>query len=767
MAEFSIKGITNAGTTIFGNADTAHKIVFVKALSSTSDVSLSDILQMNEVDQSDWDGPNGVVVSDLTNVVNDVARITVRFPAQSQEYRVKTVAVTAQLANVTSPVETIVSVQSDPNKILFIPSTSSVQDSVYVRFNITINNNNNPTAVVTPGLYASIGDYNNLNERAVTTHSKEDASVGDDQSILGEKHFNNNVIFSEGILVKDQDVADIRVQTKAQSIVPQSTLAYNLGDTNLKWSDVYATNFNGTATDAINLSYKSGSTVTPKLTANNTQVTAKTSIVPDANDAYYLGSGQRRWNTLFCECIGDANWPIKWMYLSAGNDVDCGIELVKSVEYSDESTIRPITNNCSTLGDSSHRYYQVWTTDCDIINLYTENTEVDNITVWNMIDVVGTASIVGAADFYGGIYSDGSISCDGDLSVGGTVTSNDVIPDSNNTHCLGSTSYRWKNVYVAGSSGYYLEIGNCTSVDDNNNIETSEPVIRPSSSGWGFLGTPKCHFFKAYIDNLYIGSSNTALSSYIAGTTVTNATNATNTSNVYVTVADSNASYPLVFRTSYSGSGSLSSGNKGLYCDKDNKITYNPYTNTLTCTTFSGDLSGNATSATKATQDGSGNNIKSNYAASLVKNGSVLIGSYNSNTALVLKNKSDSTLSTVYLSDIIANALTGIGGYGTTSTNSFGSIGTIGLFAKVDVNTPNASYYGQEVAGSNLCTCSFSTTNTVNYSGNSVTLALSSFNIYSSDTRQSGTWKLLSTAAASSTSWSNTYISIVLAVRVF
>lgn len=43
-------------------------------------------------------------------------------------------------------------------------------------------------------------------------------------------------------------------------------------------------------------------------------------------------------------------------------------------------------------------------------------------------------------------------------------------------------------------------------------------------------------------------------------------------------------------------------------------LTYNPSTKVLTATTFKGALSGNATSATKATQDGSGNVITSTYA---------------------------------------------------------------------------------------------------------------------------------------------------------
>ena len=48
--------------------------------------------------------------------------------------------------------------------------------------------------------------------------------------------------------------------------------------------------------------------------------------------------------------------------------------------------------------------------------------------------------------------------------------------------------------------------------------------------------------------------------------------------------------------------------------NKAAEFTYNPSTKVLTAATFKGALSGNASTATKATQDGSGNVITSTYA---------------------------------------------------------------------------------------------------------------------------------------------------------
>ena len=70
----------------------------------------------------------------------------------------------------------------------------------------------------------------------------------------------------------------------------------------------------------------------------------------------------------------------------------------------------------------------------------------------------------------------------------------------------------------------------------------------------------------------------------------------------YVASRNSNYSYPLVFTSD------ITAGYKDLYTDDVNHLTYNPNTNTLTCPTFVGDLTGNASTATKATYLSNGSN---------------------------------------------------------------------------------------------------------------------------------------------------------------
>ena len=77
-------------------------------------------------------------------------------------------------------------------------------------------------------------------------------------------------------------------------------------------------------------------------------------------------------------------------------------------------------------------------------------------------------------------------------------------------------------------------------------------------------------------------------------------------------------------------------------------ITCQPNSGTIRATTFKGALSGNAATATKASQDASGNTITSSYAASLSVSG----------RTLTLKSKSGATLSTVTTQDTTYSAVT-------------------------------------------------------------------------------------------------------------
>ena len=82
--------------------------------------------------------------------------------------------------------------------------------------------------------------------------------------------------------------------------------------------------------------------------------------------------------------------------------------------------------------------------------------------------------------------------------------------NQNNTLDLGNTTNRWRNIYVNGkTTNYYFEIGN-----DTTNV-VAQPVVRPNTNGYGYIGTSSYHLNAAYINNLYLTSDGTSIATYI------------------------------------------------------------------------------------------------------------------------------------------------------------------------------------------------------------------------------------------------------------
>lgn len=350
-----------------------------------------------------------------------------------------------------------------------------------------------------------------------------------------------------------------------------------------------------------------------------------------------------------------------------------------------------------------------------------------------------------------GILSKGNISPSGSIDIGASDNRISNVYSTNgnfnllmpqlSTSSLGDASNPW--------NAYLKDVSIASDVIPNND---SSYDIGSSSNKWNNI---HANTFHGYLDG---NSRSSAL--------------ATAATYAILLKPDGSSSNTL----SFSGSNLESSVNilPSSHATKDLGSSTR-YWRSVYASTFYGSLSGNATTATtavnatKATSDESNNNIKSSYAASLTKDGS-FSSSTNTNKALLLKSKSGSTLSTVYLSDIIANALRGHGGTGSSATSTYGSVGSIGLFA---VTSGNNSY-GNTLSGSNLRKISMlyklgrdiTTISSAGNTGHSTSGDL--FDCITHGDAMSGTWVSLSIY---NTSWGNSssgyWYSIILAVRIY
>ena len=138
---------------------------------------------------------------------------------------------------------------------------------------------------------------------------------------------------------------------------------------------------------------------------------------------------------------------------------------------------------------------------------------------------------------------------------------------------------------------------------------------------------------------------------------------------------------PLVFGASNSSTEGFSPSTvtDGTYTT--NVFSVQPSTGTIRATTFKGALSGNATTATKATQDESGNNIKSNYAASFSISGHTI----------TLKNKNGDSLGTVTVPDDNSNTWRSIKLEGTEILGTATSTNALNLKAGTNISITNSS----------------------------------------------------------------------------
>lgn len=192
--DFQNRVLTESGIALIAQATSANKIVFVGALSSTA---YKDINALSTITPGDLTGPTGTIKT--SSATGNVARIVAEYTNQQQAVNVKTVAILARLSTQTDADAVVFAAQSDQSASIYIPSMSELSTSVQVAFNVTIGNAS--TVAVNSAANVSLGDHERLMERSVTTHTDGDDTVGDDQSILGDKTFNGYVSFIGGVLL--------------------------------------------------------------------------------------------------------------------------------------------------------------------------------------------------------------------------------------------------------------------------------------------------------------------------------------------------------------------------------------------------------------------------------------------------------------------------------------------------------------------------------------------------------------------------------------
>ena len=198
----------------------------------------------------------------------------------------------------------------------------------------------------------------------------------------------------------------------------------------------------------------------PTSTASGT-----TNIIPSADYTYDLGSSTYTWSNIYGNVIH-----------ALGDSVNRGLRLCDGTSY--ESTAY-----CSITG------YQYGSNGRMKLHHYNASNNIDYYIESlgpNTTNTSTTPATLTTVPMTTGTWSVGSLSYGED--------------DDAEPRCL-------KNIYVCGNdNSLQLEIG------ADSTSTTTYPIIRPVTNSRGYLGSSSYRWYRAYIDNLYVGT--TAISTY-------------------------------------------------------------------------------------------------------------------------------------------------------------------------------------------------------------------------------------------------------------
>lgn len=572
--EFSEKILTADGKNFIAQAASGNKIIYVKAITSTN--YLDSTARLNE---SNYTGPSTTSVT--TSSTNGTVRVVAEFENQASASVVKTVALVAKMESVYTE-NKIIMIQCDSEYGLYIPSLSdTVSQNTQLFFTLGLSQSGD-VVEVTDGGHASKGDFDKLNERAVTTHSPNNPTIGENQTIYGQKTFKNTCIFDD--------------TTMFHNILPSTTETYFLGNSENQWQSLYAINTvigdtvysdklspnsasssvgteqnpytNVYSTNGHFTSVSSGSLASGTITVSGNIVKSTSST---SNQT--IGTSDNPFNTIYgtlsgnastasklesvhtidgfsfdgstditscCTCTTAAQTDIKQANLLYGTtpSLNNGLRVVVKFSYTNtasnpslkigNSSALPIYIGTNAAGNTPSTSWSAGDT--------VEFVLVGN--VWNKVNPVYSISgSATSADYAKSLrYSTTTVLTA--MSASSLVSTATMRPSNSSTYSLGTASYKWNYVYCnnLGTSSSPVAIAYITNItgDLNGTATNATNAEFASKDSAGNIIT------SSYVKNISVGSSSKTFS--VTSAAGTASTVSGNESNTYITMTKGTAS---------------------------------------------------------------------------------------------------------------------------------------------------------------------------------------------------------------------------------
>lgn len=341
------------------------------------------------------------------------------------------------------------------------------------------------------------------------------STVNDDQEIAEnpiftinaqESYFNTIVKFNDIVIAEENylrlkldgtgrllDISDYVKQSslyynRANSVItatsdtviePSSNNAISLGTSTNKFSNIYATTFNGD----LNGNASSATTATNADHAISADSATTANSASSATTATQDGNG----NTISSYyCTLSTEQIISGIKkFGGGNLYALGYEDSKGIRFGDSESSKAYPR---IVGEA------VDTDKCALRQHYYVNNTLKN-SIQTICDSNGNLTTITKLGRLGN-----------DTTSTWTVGSESSKLKQTYVDYIGSTSAPVKTMHISGGhNSHYITIDN----------SGGEPTIAPDTTNYGYLGTSDKHWYRSYINNLYIGSDGVTLSNYI------------------------------------------------------------------------------------------------------------------------------------------------------------------------------------------------------------------------------------------------------------
>lgn len=259
---------------------------------------------------------------------------------------------------------------------------------------------------------------------------------------------------------------------------PNGTGTVNIiGNTNIAGNLNVTGNINATGNVTIGGNIIIGDSLTDTITIN---AAIKSSLIPETNITYDLGSLTYRWKTAYLRDFNVTNQFTLGTFTFTGNTIS---STASSINFNTPLGNSVIFNSKILVGDFE-------------INGNSISTNVSNSSIdirpngTGTIELEANTNVTGNLNVSGNINAVGNVTIGGNIIIGDSLTDNlvinasiksDLVPETDNTYDLGSATYRWRAVYA---KDFYtdtisvpaLDIGNLTFKDNEISTTTGQDL---------------------------------------------------------------------------------------------------------------------------------------------------------------------------------------------------------------------------------------------------------------------------------------------------